>query len=95
MSDFDVLRIVGKGCSAQTLLARRNSDACLFAIKTTRKHRANKTDALKHMRSEQDCLKCVTQADCPFLPKLHQSFQDNTRLYLVMVSYYTYAIVRI
>lgn len=86
MSDFDVLRIIGKGSSAQTLLARRNSDASLFAIKTTRKHRAAKNETLKHLRSEQACLKFVTQADCPFLPKLHQSFQDNTRLYLVMVS---------
>ena len=85
MSDFDVLRILGKGSSAQTLLARRNSDACLFAIKSTRKQSAAKHNRLKHMRSEQACLRAVTEADCPFLPKLHQSFQDQTRVYLVMV----------
>ncbi|KAH8120495.1 kinase-like domain-containing protein [Phellopilus nigrolimitatus] len=52
-----------------------------------RKRAVSAPNILKHVRSEQTCLRIVTEGDSVFLPKLHRSFQDETRLYMVLDTY--------
>ena len=68
-----------------TIVARKDSKAGLYAIKAVQKCTSS-SRLLKHIRSEQACLRMVTEdGDCYFLPKLHKSFQDESRLYMVLV----------
>lgn len=76
---------MGKEPSIQTILARSYTDQGVYAIRTMKKRAASAPD-LKCIRSEQKCLRIVTESNCPFLPKLHRSFQDEARLYMVLVS---------
>lgn len=85
ISDFKSLKIIGKESSVHTIVARRQSEAGLYAIKTVQKSMSS-ANLLKHVRSEQACLRMITEdSDSCFLPKLHKSFQDETRLYMVFV----------
>ncbi|KAL5535258.1 hypothetical protein ACEPAF_3352 [Sanghuangporus sanghuang] len=87
IDEFEVLRVIGKEPSVQTILARSCSDLGLYAIKTLGKRVASAPNLLKHVHSEQACLRIVTEGDCSFLPKLHRSFQDEARLYMVLDTY--------
>ncbi|KAL5534511.1 hypothetical protein ACEPAG_974 [Sanghuangporus baumii] len=87
IDEFEVLRVIGKEPSVQTILVRSCSDLGLYAIKTLGKRVPSAPNLLKHVRSEQECLRIVTEGDCSFLPKLHRSFQDEARLYMVLDTY--------
>ncbi|EJD04243.1 kinase-like protein, partial [Fomitiporia mediterranea MF3/22] len=80
-------RVAGRESSVQTILARSCSDFGVYAIKTLGKRAASTSNCLKRIRSEQRCLRIVTEGDCSFLPKLHRSFHDETRLYMVLDTY--------
>ncbi|KAL5518698.1 hypothetical protein ACEPAH_381 [Sanghuangporus vaninii] len=55
IDEFEVLRVIGKEPSVQTILARSCSDLGLYAIKTLGKHVASAPNLLKHLhRSFQD-----------------------------------------
>ena len=86
ISEFEVLKVIGKEPDVQTVLARSCSDLGVYAIKTLSKTQAS-SRLISRMRREQACLKMVTRGNSPFLPKLHRSFHDEARLYMVLVSF--------
>ena len=88
LPDLEVIDILGNKSSDQTFLARSRSNCSMFAIKSMTKQNASSPNLLKHVRSEQTCLRMITEGDLPFLPKLHRSFQDDTRLYMIMASFH-------
>ena len=86
VEEFEVLKVIGKEPSVQTALARGSSDLGVYAIKTLGK-RSSSAKQLERIRSEQACLRMITEGNTPFLPRLHRSFHDEARLYMVLVSF--------
>ncbi|TDL28941.1 kinase-like protein, partial [Rickenella mellea] len=85
--NFDFLHVLGTGRFAKVYLARREADSKLYAVKSVRKRAVLDEYCTPHVRSEQACLKMVTELLAPFLPRLHWSFQDEERLYMAMDFY--------
>ncbi|KAI5123727.1 hypothetical protein M0805_000320 [Coniferiporia weirii] len=84
ISNFETLQVVGKESSTQTVIARSCVNSGIYAIKTTRKCLVSSPTLLSRICSEQACLRVATEGGSPFLPKLYRSFQDETRLYMIL-----------
>eukprot|EP01059_Diplonema_ambulator_P023388 TRINITY_DN38852_c0_g1_i1.p1 TRINITY_DN38852_c0_g1~~TRINITY_DN38852_c0_g1_i1.p1 ORF type:complete len:396 (+),score=103.16 TRINITY_DN38852_c0_g1_i1:46-1233(+) len=80
-SDFENLKLLGKGASGVVLLVRYKKTGQLFALKVL-----SKTDIIKNGRPddpvrERDIMK---KADFKFLVKMHYCFQSVSKLFFVL-----------
>ena len=84
--DFEILRVLGKGCAGNVLLARRAGyEGQLYAIKAIHKRHVLAHRELAHTLTEQKILREVALAnDNPFVVRLSWSFQDPENLFLVL-----------
>ncbi|KAI1911081.1 Serine/threonine-protein kinase [Ophidiomyces ophidiicola] len=82
VSNFQTLKIIGKGAFGEVKLVQRKSDGKIYALKSLIKSEMFKKDQLAHVRAERDIL--ADSKDNPWLVKLHASFQDKAYLYLLM-----------
>ncbi|CAK4032843.1 Serine threonine- kinase cot-1 [Lecanosticta acicola] len=80
-SNYNTLKIIGKGAFGEVRLVQRRHDGRIYALKSLIKQEMHKKDQLAHVRAERDIL---ANADSPWLVKLHTSFQDSTFLYMLM-----------
>ncbi|XP_070194139.1 serine/threonine-protein kinase Sgk1-like [Littorina saxatilis] len=81
-SDFEFLKVIGKGSFGKVLLARHRAEQQVFAVKVLQKAAIMKRNEAKHIMSERNVLlKNVTH---PFLVGLHYSFQTADKLYFVL-----------
>jgi len=62
-------------------VSRKKDDKKIYAIKIMKKTEMLKKNQVAHIRAERDVLALM---DCPWVVKLHFSFQDDKNLYLVM-----------
>lgn len=79
--DFTSLAVVGKGAFGEVRLVRKKDDGQLLALKAMVKDAMVKKNQVGHIRAERDIL---SEANNPWLVKLHYSFQDDRHLYLLM-----------
>lgn len=78
--DFRVIRMIGRGAYGDVCLVQKKDNAKIYAMKTLKKSKMVETD-FPHVKSERDVM-----ADCnsPWIVNLFYSFQDATKLYLIM-----------
>ena len=84
MTDFHLLKVLGKGAYGKVFQARKlrgQNQGQLFAIKSVNKSRiaSSQTD-IRHTKAERDVL---VKTEHPFIVKLHYAFETAKRLYLV------------
>ncbi|XP_070277020.1 serine/threonine-protein kinase Sgk2 isoform X2 [Myotis yumanensis] len=80
-TDFDFLKVIGKGNYGKVLLAKRKSDGMFYAVKVLQKkfilkHKEN------HIMAERNVL--LKNVRHPFLVGLRYSFQTPEKLYFVL-----------
>jgi len=88
VSDFDLLRVIGKGAFGRVLLVRKkhgHDSSRVFAMKVLKKSVVAAKGQIEHTRSERSIL-CEIRH--PFIVRLRYAFQSDVNLYLV-TDYYT------
>lgn len=86
INDFEMLRVLGKGCAGKVLLVRHKSTTDLYALKAITKRHVLAHQELQHTLTEQAVLKkMAAESKDPFVVKLWWSFHDKENLFLVMV----------
>uniref|UniRef100_A0A673NEU1 Serine/threonine-protein kinase Sgk1 n=1 Tax=Sinocyclocheilus rhinocerous TaxID=307959 RepID=A0A673NEU1_9TELE len=81
-TDFDFLKVIGKGSFGKVLLAKRKRDGKCYAIKVLQKKVILKRREQKHIMAERNVL--LKNVKHPFLVGLHYSFQTTDKLYFVL-----------
>ncbi|XP_059510415.1 LOW QUALITY PROTEIN: serine/threonine-protein kinase Sgk1 [Stegostoma tigrinum] len=82
-SDFDYLRIIGKGSFGKVLLAKHKETEKYFAVKVLQKKMIlKKKEVTKTIMAERSVL--LKNMKHPFLVGLHYSFQTTDKLYFVL-----------
>jgi hypothetical protein len=86
VSDFEMMRVLGKGCAGKVLLVRYKSSSDLYALKAITKRHVLAHQELQHTLTEQAVLRrMAAEGTDPFVVKLWWSFHDKENLFLVMV----------
>ncbi|KAJ6241219.1 non-specific serine/threonine protein kinase [Anaeramoeba flamelloides] len=80
-SDFEILKIIGKGAFGIVCLAREKITGDVYAMKILNKQKMIKQGQVDHARTERDLMVTI---DNPWIVTLYYSFQDETYLYLIM-----------
>ena len=78
---YNTLKVIGKGAFGEVKLVRAKADNNIYALKCLVKTEMFKKDQLAHVRAERDIL---SEANSPWVVKLHGTFQDQTFLYMLM-----------
>uniref|UniRef100_A0A4W5MVS2 Serum/glucocorticoid regulated kinase family member 3 n=1 Tax=Hucho hucho TaxID=62062 RepID=A0A4W5MVS2_9TELE len=81
-TDFDFLKVIGKGSFGKVLLAKRKLDGKYYAIKVLQKRVILNRREQKHIMAERNVL--LKNVKHPFLVGLHYSFQTADKLYFVL-----------
>lgn len=81
-SDFEFLKVIGKGSFGKVMLARHKSEQGIYAVKVLGKAAIMKRNEAKHIMSERNVL--LKNVKHPFLVGLHYSFQTADKLYFVL-----------
>ncbi|XP_036085287.1 serine/threonine-protein kinase Sgk2 isoform X6 [Rousettus aegyptiacus] len=81
-TDFDFLKVIGKGNYGKVLLAKRKSDGTFYAVKVLQKKSILKEKEQSHIMAERNVL--LKNVRHPFLVGLHYSFQTAEKLYFVL-----------
>lgn len=71
-------KYLGIGAFGRVVLARKNDNKKLFAIKVLKKKDFKLTTSIQHVMVEREIL---MKSEHPFIVKLRYAFQDDTRLY--------------
>jgi len=83
VTDFDLLKIVGKGAFGKVMLVRKRAGFCqgeIYAMKVLKKSVVADKGQIEHTKSEQSIL-CEIRH--PYIVRLRFSFQSEDKLYLV------------
>ncbi|KAF7727439.1 hypothetical protein EC973_007508 [Apophysomyces ossiformis] len=83
LEQLDKLKVLGKGCMGKVFLVRSRNNNKLYALKSIMKALVIEQREITHTLAEREILAALSNTDHPFLAKLHMSFQDTQRLYLV------------
>ena len=87
IDDFEMMRVLGKGCAGKVLLVRHKMSTDLYALKAITKRHVLAHQELQHTLTEQAVLKRMAkESKDPFVVKLWWSFHDKENLFLVMVN---------
>uniref|UniRef100_A0AAQ5Z4G8 Serine/threonine-protein kinase Sgk1 n=1 Tax=Amphiprion ocellaris TaxID=80972 RepID=A0AAQ5Z4G8_AMPOC len=81
-TDFDFLKVIGKGSFGKVFLAKRNHDGKYYAVKVLQKKVILNRKEQKHIMAERNVL--LKNVKHPFLVGLHYSFQTTDKLYFVL-----------
>jgi len=88
ITDFDLLKVVGKGAFGKVMLVRKRNGAdkgSIFAMKVLKKSMIIAKGQVEHTNSERSILR---EIDHPFIVCLRYAFQSDEKLYLV-TDYYS------
>ena len=83
VSDFEMMRVLGKGCASKVLLARHKVTSNLFALKVTARKRVSAEQEVQYTSTEQAVLRRMVAEGNPFVVMLRRSFHDRDHLFLV------------
>lgn len=82
ITDFKVIHILGQGAFGTVKLVKHIESDQVYALKSLSKMEMIKNDQLAHVRAERDLLvECINSE---WIVKLYCSFQDESKLYLLM-----------
>ncbi|XP_045384855.1 serine/threonine-protein kinase Sgk2 isoform X2 [Lemur catta] len=81
-TDFDFLKVIGKGNYGKVLLAKHKSDGTFYAVKVLQKKSILKKKEQGHIMAERSVL--LKNVRHPFLVGLRYSFQTPEKLYFVL-----------
>uniref|UniRef100_A0A672IYL8 Serum/glucocorticoid regulated kinase family member 3 n=1 Tax=Salarias fasciatus TaxID=181472 RepID=A0A672IYL8_SALFA len=81
-TDFDFLKVIGKGSFGKVFLAKRKNDGKYYAVKVLQKKVILNRKEQKHIMAERNVL--LKNVKHPFLVGLHYSFQTTDKLYFVL-----------
>ncbi|EKM61653.1 uncharacterized protein PHACADRAFT_248384 [Phanerochaete carnosa HHB-10118-sp] len=85
IDDFELVRVLGKGCAGKVLLVRHKPTSGVYALKAITKRHVLAHQELQHTLTEQAVLKrMAAEGTDPFVVRLWWSFHDKDYLYLVM-----------
>jgi protein kinase N len=84
MSDFHVLRLLGKGHFGKVLLAQRKGTNQLAAVKCIRKSEVLSRDELDSMTTERNVFRAVNKGRSSFLLRLYGAFQTESHICFAM-----------
>ncbi|XP_041650345.1 serine/threonine-protein kinase Sgk2b [Cheilinus undulatus] len=81
-SDFDYIKVIGKGSFGKVLLAKHRKHGGYYAVKVLQKQMIVKRKEQRHVMVERSVL--LKGLQHPFLVGLHFSFQTSNMLYFVL-----------
>jgi serum/glucocorticoid-regulated kinase 3 len=81
-SDFEFLKVIGKGSFGKVYSARHKAEDTIYAVKVLNKKMIIKRNEKNHIMSERNVL--LKNLNHPFLVGLHYSFQSREKLYFVL-----------
>jgi len=81
LSDFLLIKVIGRGSFGKVLLAREKETREIYAIKVLQKRQIVKKKHIEHLHSERSVLALMKN---PFIVKLHYAFQSKSKLYFVL-----------
>ncbi|PLW35142.1 hypothetical protein PCASD_11250 [Puccinia coronata f. sp. avenae] len=91
VADFDIMRVLGKGCAGKVLMVKYrrpggNHPSQVYAMKSIKKNHVLSHRELQHTLTEQSVLRRVADEpeSNPFIVRLWWSFHDKDHLFLVM-----------
>ncbi|KAF9928120.1 hypothetical protein FBU30_002622 [Linnemannia zychae] len=87
IEDFQLIKVLGRGCMGKVILVREHRTKKLFALKAISKEWVILQREIEHTKSERDILANVARISHPFLIKLRYSFQSNAQLFMVLDYY--------
>jgi len=80
-SDFQTLKVIGRGSFGKVYLVRKKSDGKAYAMKILKKDQLIKKNLLIKTQAERDILQQVKN---PYIVGLHYAFQTETKLYFII-----------
>ncbi|KAI9913102.1 hypothetical protein PsorP6_006012 [Peronosclerospora sorghi] len=80
VSDFDLIKVIGKGSIGKVFLVRKKDTLVVYAMKVLRKKNVVRHGLEEHIKTERLILE---EIDHPFIARLRFSFQTKDKLYLV------------
>lgn len=80
VSDFDLIKVIGKGSIGKVFLVRKKDTHVVYAMKVLRKKNVVRHGLEEHIKTERLILE---EIDHPFIARLRYSFQTKDKLYLV------------
>ncbi|XP_073487860.1 serine/threonine-protein kinase Sgk3 [Aquarana catesbeiana] len=81
-SDFEYLKLIGKGSFGKVVLTRGKHDGRYYAVKVLQKKIILNKKEQKHIMAERNVL--LKNVKHPFLVHLHYSFQTSDKLFFVL-----------
>jgi serine/threonine protein kinase len=84
ISDFEKIKVIGRGTFGKVILVESREDNKLFALKSIKKMHILKTNSLHNIINEKKIFEVI---DSPFIIKLRQTFQDKEMVYLLFDYY--------
>ena len=79
-SDFEPIKLLGRGSFGEVLLVRLKANRKLYAMKVLNKFVLKIKKQEIHTKTERDLM---VKINCPFIVNIKSAFQDEKRLYLV------------
>ena len=73
VSDFELLKVIGRGGFSKVFLVRKKDSGLLFAMKVMSKRFVSGDGKLRQVMSEKNIMASL---DHPFIVKLHWAFQS-------------------
>ncbi|WVQ75145.1 hypothetical protein IAR50_004754 [Cryptococcus sp. DSM 104548] len=89
LEDFQLIRVLGKGCAGRVLLVKHTATNHIHAMKAISKRSVLTHDELGHTLTEVSILRRMTTEEPHnrFVSRLHYSFTDRENFYFVMEFY--------
>ncbi|KAJ1960917.1 hypothetical protein IWQ62_004049 [Dispira parvispora] len=84
LENFDLIKVIGRGCMGKVFLARDKTTDELVAIKSISKEKVLRQNEIGHILGERDILTEIADSNHPYLMKLRYSFQNEGQLFLVL-----------
>uniref|UniRef100_A0A671SCN3 protein kinase C n=1 Tax=Sinocyclocheilus anshuiensis TaxID=1608454 RepID=A0A671SCN3_9TELE len=82
LTDFDLLRVIGRGSYAKVLLVRLKKTDRIYAMKVVKKELVNDDEDIDWVQTEKHVFEQASNH--PFLVGLHSCFQTESRLFFVI-----------
>jgi len=81
VSDFQLLKVVGKGSFGKVMMVRKKDDGKIYAMKVLKKKALVKRKQVVHTKTER---RVLARIDHPFIVSLRFSFQTPAKLYMIL-----------
>nr|XP_014344177.1 PREDICTED: protein kinase C zeta type [Latimeria chalumnae] len=82
LTDFDLIRVIGRGSYAKVLLVRLKKNDQIYAMKVVKKELVHDDEDIDWVQTEKHVFEQASSN--PFLVGLHSCFQTESRLFLVI-----------